>query len=116
MRGLGRYGEGMAEPDGDRASALSERVLRVQARLEESMRHMADSMARLQAQLATLPAIEQAKGVIMAQAGCSPEEAFDLLRRASQRSNIPVRELALAIVARAGDGGPGLFDGQDGRG
>jgi hypothetical protein len=141
MRGLGGYGEGMTEPDGDRASALSERVLRVQARLEESMRHMADSMARLQvtrqaiqtsrsqrealhdsayarlqARLATLPAIEQAKGVIMAQTGCSPEEAFDLLRRASQRGNIPVRELALAVVARAGDGGPGLFGDQDRRG
>jgi AmiR/NasT family two-component response regulator len=128
----------MAEPDGDRAVDLSQRVLRVQAQLEESMRHMADSMARLQAtlqmiqagrsqramlhdsayarlqaRLATLPAIEQAKGVIMAQTGCGPEEAFDLLRRASQRGNIPVRELALAVVTRAGDGGPGLFGGQD---
>jgi hypothetical protein len=131
----------MTETADDRASALSQRVLRAQVQLEESMQHMADSMARLQvtrqaiqasrsqrevlhdsayarlqARLATLPTIEQAKGVIMAQTGCSPEEAFDLLRRASQRGNIPVRDLALAVVARAGDGGPGLFGGQDRRG
>jgi dihydrodipicolinate synthase/N-acetylneuraminate lyase len=42
--------------------------------------------------------IEQAKGIIMAQNGCWPEEAFDLLRRASQRANVKVRELAVQIV------------------
>jgi hypothetical protein len=42
--------------------------------------------------------IEQAKGIIMAQNGCGPEEAFDLLRRASQRTNVKVRELAAQIV------------------
>ena len=128
----------MTEPEGDRAIALSQRVLRAQARLEESMRDLRESMARLQgtrqairtsrsqremlhdsayarleARLASLPAIEQAKGIIMAQTGCSPDEAFDLLRKASQRGNIPVRELSLAVVARAGDGGPGLFPDQD---
>jgi ANTAR domain len=56
-------------------------------------------LARLQAQLASMPVIEQAKGVLMAQQGCGADEAFDLLRRASQRSNVPVRELAEQIVA-----------------
>jgi ANTAR domain len=42
--------------------------------------------ARLRAQLDTMPVIEQAKGIIMAPAGCAPEAAFDLLRRASQRA------------------------------
>jgi hypothetical protein len=122
--------------DDDRASALSQRVLGVQARLE-SMQNLADSMARLQAtrqetragrsqravlhdsayarlaaRLASQPVIEQAKGIVMAQTGCSPEEAFDLLRKASQRSNVPVRELAQAVVTRAGDGSPGLFPDQ----
>src|SRR5215470_10861110 len=113
MRGPGVMVRGMTErADDDRASALSQRVLGVQARLEESMRNLADSMARLQAtrqetragrsqravlhdsayarleaRLASQPVIEQAKGIVMAQAGCSPEEAFDLLRKASQRSN-----------------------------
>jgi AmiR/NasT family two-component response regulator len=56
--------------------------------------------ARLQARLVSLPVIEQAKGILIAQTGCGPEEAFDLLRRASQRSNIKVRDLAADIVQR----------------
>jgi ANTAR domain-containing protein len=55
--------------------------------------------ARLQARLETMPVIEQAKGVIMHQNRCTEEQAFDLLRKASQRSNVPVRELAARIVA-----------------
>jgi ANTAR domain len=55
--------------------------------------------ARLQAQLASLPVIEQAKGIIMARNSCSEEQAFDALRRASQRKNIKVRDLAAFIVA-----------------
>ena len=59
------------------------------------------AFARLQARLETMPVIEQAKGIVMARNGCGPEEAFDLLRRASQRANIKVRVLAEQIV-RAG--------------
>jgi AmiR/NasT family two-component response regulator len=54
--------------------------------------------ARLQARLETQPVIDQAKGILIARKGCSPDEAFDILRRASQRSNVPVRELAAQIV------------------
>jgi len=46
------------------------------------------------AQLDTVPVIEQAKGILMAQQGWGPDEAFDVLRRASQRFNVPVRVLA----------------------
>jgi AmiR/NasT family two-component response regulator len=55
--------------------------------------------ARLLARRETMPVIEQAKGIIMGQAHCGDAQAFDLLRRASQRSNVPVRELAAQIVA-----------------
>jgi ANTAR domain-containing protein len=55
--------------------------------------------ARLQARLETMPVIEQAKGVIMHQNRCTEEQAFDWLRKTSQRSNVPVRELAVRIVA-----------------
>jgi len=57
--------------------------------------------ARLLARLETMPVVEQAKGIIMAQSRCGETEAFDILRRASQRSNIPVRTLAAQIVAKA---------------
>jgi hypothetical protein len=62
--------------------------------------------ARLQARLASMPVIEQAKGIIMARHGCSEDQAFDVLRRASQRENIKIRELAAAIVARAARSAP----------
>ena len=57
--------------------------------------------ARLRAQLETMPVIEQAKGILIAQTGCSPDKAFAMLRQASQRSNIRVSELAAGIVDRA---------------
>jgi len=53
------------------------------------------------AQLDTVPVIEQAKSILMAQHGCGPDEAFDLLRRASQRFNIPVRILAARLAHSA---------------
>jgi len=55
--------------------------------------------ARLLARLASMPAIEQAKGILVELRGCTPDEAFDLLRQASQRSNKPVRQLAESIIA-----------------
>ena len=57
------------------------------------------AMARLQARLESQPVIEQAKGIIMAEQRCGPEEAFGLLRRASQRANLKVHTLAAQIVA-----------------
>lgn len=55
--------------------------------------------ARLQARMETMPVVEQAKGILMAQQRCGPDEAFDLLRRASQRGNIKVHVLAAQTVA-----------------
>ena len=62
--------------------------------------------ARLLARMQTMPVIEQAKGILMAQSGGGPEAAFDVLRRASQRSNMPVRELAAQIVAKTAEQSP----------
>jgi GAF domain-containing protein len=53
-----------------------------------------------------MPVIEQAKGILMAQHGCGPDEAFDLLRRASQRFNVPVRVLAARLVHSVQRPGP----------
>lgn len=44
--------------------------------------------------------IGQAKGILIAQQRVSADEAFDILRRASQRSNRKLYELAADIVAR----------------
>jgi hypothetical protein len=66
----------------------------------------ASAFARMQARLDTMPVIEQAKGVLMAQHRCGPEEAFDLLRRASQRANVKVSVLAAQIVEQVASHGP----------
>jgi hypothetical protein len=58
-------------------------------------------LSRLRARLVTMPVIEQAKGVLISQQGCDADEAFELLRRASQRSNVPVRVLAEQIMRAA---------------
>jgi len=60
--------------------------------------------ARLQARLESMPVIEQAKGIIMAQCGWPEDQAFDALRRASQRHNIKVRDLAAQVVAQTAYG------------
>lgn len=57
-------------------------------------------IARMHARLESQPTIEQAKGILMAQTGCDADQAFDVLRRASQRTNVTVRALAADIVAR----------------
>jgi hypothetical protein len=57
--------------------------------------------ARLLARFESQPVIEQAKGILMAESHCSADEAFEMLRRASQRQNTRVRDLAAQIVARA---------------
>jgi len=46
-------------------------------------------------------AIEQAKGMLMITQGCDPAEAFSLLVRASQRENIPLRDIAVRMVEDA---------------
>src|SRR5215475_14140402 len=70
----------------------------------ELLRHSA--FARLQARLETMPVVEQAKGILMAQNRCGPDEAFDLLRRASQRANVEVSVLAAQMVEQMASAEP----------
>lgn len=52
--------------------------------------------------------IEQAKGILMARSQLSPDEAFDMLRRVSQRENRKLRDIAADLVERTqkGEGRP----------
>ena len=52
--------------------------------------------------------IGQAKGILMARQAITEEQAFDLLKRASQRLNIKLRDVAQAISK--GKGPPGASD------
>lgn len=78
------------------------RITHEQVRAGRSRREMLyhSAYARLEARLETMPVIEQAKGIIMERTGCAAEQAFDVLRQASQRSNMKVRDLASEIVCR----------------
>jgi len=60
-----------------------------------------DLSQQLSEAMNTRAVIEQAKGMLMAQApGLTPDEAFDLLRRASQRENVKLRDIARGILER----------------
>ena len=48
--------------------------------------------------------IEQAKGILMARSHLSPDEAFDMLRRVSQRENRKLRDIAVDLVERTQKG------------
>jgi GAF domain-containing protein len=82
-------------------------------RAEEFAGHASDALAvatklaaytaltdQLRASLASRAAIDQAMGVIMARERCNQAEAFGMLRAASQRRNVKLRELAREIVAQ----------------
>ena len=84
-----------------RAQATRDEILR--GRSQRQVLHDS-AFARLQARHETMAVIEQAKGIIMAQQGCGPSEAFDLLRRASQRTNIKVYVLSTQIVEHVASG------------
>ncbi len=61
--------------------------------------------------------IGQAKGILMAREHVGPDEAFDMLRRASQRVNVKLREVARQIAESAQQpesGPPAGGDGEHG--
>jgi len=110
---LNIYGEGdgaFADPDirtasilGEHAAILVENALALEsaAQLNEQLRHA----------VASREIIGEAKGIIMERQGCTRDEAFDVLRRASQRENRKLRdvaeELVLRVEARKGNGRTG---------
>ena len=63
--------------------------------------HEHSLVLHLQEALRSRPVIEQAKGILMASQGCDADEAFDTLRRASQRENRKLRDVAVDFVDRA---------------
>jgi GAF domain-containing protein len=61
--------------------------------------HTTAELARhLQAAMDSRAVIEQAKGIVMAERRCTPEEAFDFLTKVSQDTNRKLRDVAAALV------------------
>jgi GAF domain-containing protein len=74
------------------AALANAHVYDVQVTLAQQMRVAMESRA----------VIEQAKGIIMGERRCTPEEAIQILIGVSRQGNRKVRDIAAALVARAG--------------
>ena len=59
-----------------------------------------DLASQLELALASRAVIDQAIGVVMAESRCDPEEAFAMLRRASNNRNLKLHDVATEIVSR----------------
>jgi GAF domain-containing protein len=62
--------------------------------------------ADLQTALQSRTVIDQAMGIIMSQQRCTPEQAFHLLRTASQHRNIKLRDLCAQLITTTDAGEP----------
>ena len=91
------------EPDVFRGAALDVALLVAaqggtaehNAKLYRTCRRMVDN---LHAELESRAVIEQAKGILHAELGVSPAEAFHLLSRYSQNTNQRVRKISAGLV------------------
>jgi GAF domain-containing protein len=70
--------------------------------------HLYDATAtlamQLQAAMDSRAVIEQAKGIIMGERHCSPDEAFSILAKLSQDTNRKLRDVATTLVQQATQG------------
>jgi GAF domain-containing protein len=103
---LNVYGDsGPLEPwveDGAELLAATLGAVFYELELSEELDKLGHDMQRALESRAT---IEQAKGIIMGQRGCGPEEAFALLAELSSRHERKLRDVAREIVDRAAGGG-----------
>jgi AmiR/NasT family two-component response regulator len=67
----------------------------------EAMQELRREIDNLKTALVSRAVIEQAKGILIAQSRVTPEEAFQLLVRASQRENVKLKEIAARMVEKA---------------
>ncbi|MCL6667272.1 MULTISPECIES: ANTAR domain-containing protein [Streptomyces] len=89
--------------DGEAESPGASAVARERA---EQLRELRTEVEQLKQAMASRPVIDQARGVLMAVHACTSEQAWEILREASQRSNIKLRAVAAAVTAGAEPDGP----------
>jgi hypothetical protein len=80
-----------------RARAYAEEAART-LRLCLALAEHATRAEQLQTALSSRAVIDQALGVIMAQSGVSSDQAFEVLKAASQNRNVKLRELARQMI------------------
>jgi cell division septum initiation protein DivIVA len=67
--------------------------------LEARVHELEHQLATLRRALESREVIGIAKGILVATEGCAPDKAFEILRRASQRENRKLAEIAAELVA-----------------
>jgi AmiR/NasT family two-component response regulator len=85
----------------DQLRAIEEALLAADDALDRRLELALAEAERLRARIGRDPQIEDAKIELARLNGCSPCEAFDHLRRISQSTSRPIRELADDIVAQS---------------
>ncbi|AKZ55561.1 hypothetical protein SAM23877_2512 [Streptomyces ambofaciens ATCC 23877] len=78
----------------------------VAAERSERLHVLQEEVAQLRRAIASRPVIDQARGVLMALHACTSDEAWHILREASQLSNTKLRTVAAAVTASAESDGP----------
>ncbi|MEU2897748.1 ANTAR domain-containing protein [Streptomyces sp. NPDC088106] len=79
-------------------SPLSSAVARER---EERLHLLQEEVEQLRQAIASRPVIDQARGILMATYGCASDEAWHILREASQLSNTKLRDVAESLTACA---------------
>lgn len=99
VRSVLAVGRGIKRPDGTVERLVGFFVDLTEVRRSETSADVEVALARIAESRAV---IEQAKGMMMLATGCGADAAFELLRVASQNTNVKVRDVARLLVDGAG--------------
>lgn len=84
-----------------RLSAAEIDILLQEYAEHDEIEALREEVEQLKLALASRATIEQAKGILMGAERCSADTAFEILKRASQRENVKLRDIAARIVDQA---------------
>ncbi|MGY2083566.1 ANTAR domain-containing protein [Blastococcus sp. SYSU DS0539] len=94
-----------ASPDSLAAGLGTAELIAVAVANADAHARLADDARNMRIAMESRAVIEQAKGVLMAQRHVDAEQAFEILRQASQRYNRKLRDIAAGIVEGTRAGG-----------
>jgi len=98
--------EAFASPESLSAGSDVAEVIAVAVANADAHAQLFDQARNMRLAMESRAVIEQAKGVLMAQRHLTAEQAFEMLRDASQRYNRKLRDIALGIVESTQDAQP----------
>ena len=95
--------DAFATPESLRAGLEVAEVVAVAVANADAHHQLGEQARNMRLAMESRAVIEQAKGVLMAQRHVDAEQAFEILREASQRYNRKLRDIALGIVESTQD-------------